>query len=263
MVGRVDIQAPEFATSLIRDAAQATGADFDFLLATAARESNFDTGAEARTSSAAGMFQFIEQTWLGMMERHGQSHGYGALAQSIERDANGRYNVEDPRLREEILNLRFDAEASARMAGELASENAAVIEARTGRPATGGELYAAHFLGANGAASLIEAAADNPGQRADHLFPAAAAANRAIFYESGRPRSAADVLANLTGQNTPGIQGLRLVDEPGPGIGARSVSAPMPVNPGSFQPGGGELSPVLVEILASLEAPGSDRDRKA
>ena len=49
----------------IRRASNATGVDADFLLKTARRESALNPSAKARTSSAAGLVQFIEQTWLG------------------------------------------------------------------------------------------------------------------------------------------------------------------------------------------------------
>jgi len=265
MVSPVEIQSPEFATSLIRQAARETGANFEFLLSTAARESNFDPAAEARTSSAAGMYQFIEQTWLGMMDRHGADHGFEQLAGAIRRDSSGRYIVDDPAAREEILSLRFDAAASARMAGELAAENAVVIEAATGRPASSGELYAAHFLGANGAAELITGAETNPDQRADRLFPAAARANRSIFYDGGRPRTAAEVLERLTGEAV----AVQAAATPAHDASLSSVQPAAtggfsgPLHTVSFSPGGGELSPMLVEILASLEAPAAARDRRS
>jgi len=263
----------------IRQAAQETGTDFNFLVDTAARESNFDVRAEARTSSAAGMFQFIEQTWLGVLARRGADHGYGEAARAITQDANGRFSVSDPTQRQEILDLRFDAVASARMAGELAAENGAVIESRIGRPATGGELYAAHFLGAGGAAELITAARDNPDQRADALFPAAARANRPIFYDGGRARSSSEVLAVLARQdNDHGRVDVRqmanavAVQEVGnmlastvdtnastPSSAVQSVASIR----SNFQVGNGELSPALVEILASLDAPRSGRGRNA
>lgn len=258
--------SPEFATSLIRQAARETGADFNFLVDTAARESNFDTRAQARTSSAAGMFQFIEQTWLGMVSRHGEQHGMGELAGAISQDENGRFKVDDPAKRQEILDLRFDAEASARMAGELAAENAGIIEDRIGRRPTSGELYAAHFLGANGAAGLIHAAETTPSRKADEIFPAAAAANRSIFYEGGRARSVRDVLASLTGRHDGNA--VPSVREAGQMM-AQRVVAPTPVAytgpivPGSHKVGNGELSPALVEILASLDAPKTGRVRES
>lgn len=278
MVSPVETHNQDFTTRAIRQAAQETGADFDFLLQTAARESNFDVMAEARTSSAAGMFQFIEQTWLGVMHRRGAEHGYQDAAAAITQDANGRYSVADPEQRERILDMRFDAVTASRMAGELAAENAGVIEARVGRSASSGELYAAHFLGAGGAASLIAAAESAPDERADRMFPAAARANRPIFYEGGRPRSTSEVLARLTGDHPVASPSRRAVPQPAAeavtGAMTRIATTTWTASPAPArntmsslgarnQIGNGELSPALVEILASLDAPRSGRSRKA
>ena len=59
----------------IRRGAAATGSDFDYLLKTAQRESALDPQARAPTSSATGLFQFIEQTWLGMVKSEGPRFG--------------------------------------------------------------------------------------------------------------------------------------------------------------------------------------------
>ncbi len=48
----------------IRDAARTTGASFEYLLTTAQIESNLNPAAQAATSSASGLYQFIDQTWL-------------------------------------------------------------------------------------------------------------------------------------------------------------------------------------------------------
>ena len=61
----------------IRRASASTGVDFDFLMKTAQRESAMNPAARARTSSAAGLFQFIEQTWLATLKQHGGKHGCG------------------------------------------------------------------------------------------------------------------------------------------------------------------------------------------
>ncbi|WP_417471205.1 hypothetical protein [Maricaulis sp.] len=265
MVSPIEINQQDSTTRLIRQAAQETGTDFNFLLRTAARESNFDATAQATTSSAAGMYQFIEQTWLGVMQRHGAEHGHGDAAQSIVQGENGRLTVADPAERERILDLRFEPETAARMAGELAAENAQVIQSRLGRPASGGELYAAHFLGANGAAGLIAAAEQSPDIRADDLFPQAAQANRPIFYDGNRARSASEVLASLTGERPvvslpAGVSDPLTASRPASGLPSGRYSGAL--NPGSHRVGDGELSPALVEILASLDAPASARTRE-
>lgn len=181
----------------IRQASERVGVDFDFLMRTAQRESALNPAARARTSSASGLFQFIESTWLATLHRHGASHGYGRYASLIERASDGGYRVADGR-RREVLDLRFDPQAASLMAAELASDSAAYLRGRIGRDPTGGELYAAHFLGPAGAARLIQAHESSPGVSAAAIFPQPAAANRSIFYRDGRPATVAEVYANLT-----------------------------------------------------------------
>lgn len=183
------------AQAAIQRAARATGADFSLLLETARRESALNPNARANASSATGLFQFIESTWLDMVRRHGYAHGLGAYAQQIEL-RGGRAFVADPQARAEILALRTDPEAAARMAGELAQENAAVLQSRLGRPPRAGELYAAHVLGPAGAARLIEAAAQGAPSAAA-IFPREAAANRGLFYARGEAVSAQALLDRL------------------------------------------------------------------
>lgn len=192
----------------LRNAAQATGVDFDFLVRTARRESSFNPSARAPTSSAAGLFQFVEQTWLATVKQHGAKHGLQRFADMITRGPDGRYRVSDPGARRAVLNLRYDAQASSMMAGELASGNAAYLRGRTGREPTAGDLYAAHFLGPAGTARLIEAVRSNPNASAASLFPDAAGANRSIFYRGGRAATVTEVYANLmrTGGSGPAVE---------------------------------------------------------
>jgi hypothetical protein len=182
----------------IQRAANATGTGFDYLVATARIESNFNPTAAASTSSARGLYQFIDQTWLGTLKEAGSQLGYGKYADAITRNSSGRYEVSDPAAKAEILALRNDPTANAAMAGVLTNSNRLKLTGRLGRAPTDGELYMAHFLGVGGAGRLIEAKQNNPGQRADAAFPAAAAANRAIFYErGGGARSVSEVHALL------------------------------------------------------------------
>lgn len=181
--------AQDVVRNAIRRAAEATGVDFSLLVETARRESALNPAARAGTSSATGLFQFIESTWLDMVRRHGAEHGLGAQAAALSSGA-------DAATRNAILALRNDPEISARMAGELARENAQALQARLGRAPSAGELYAAHVMGPSGAMRLIEAAAQGE-QNAAALFPREAAANRGLFYVSGEPRSAQALLDRL------------------------------------------------------------------
>jgi hypothetical protein len=183
----------------IRRAASATGIDFGFLLHTAKRESGFNALAHAPTSSAAGLFQFVEQNWLSTLKRHGSAYGYARYADLISEDSDGRFYVpQGEAARRTVMDLRYDPHAAAVMAGELASDHAAYLRGRTGREPTGGELYAAHFLGPQGSARLIEAYQHNPNQTAAGLFPDAAGANHNVFYRSGRALTVAEVYSDLS-----------------------------------------------------------------
>lgn len=182
----------------IQRASHATGVDFGFLMSTAGRESGMNPHAKAASSSAAGLFQFIEQTWLHSLKAHGAKYGYARYAELITQGADGKYRVNGADARRAVMDLRHDPQAAAFMAGELASEHAAYLKGRVGRAPTAGELYAAHFLGPQGSARLIEAAQSRPDTPAAHLFPEAARANRPIFYRQGRAATVGEVYANLT-----------------------------------------------------------------
>jgi hypothetical protein len=188
-------------TGAIRDAARATGASFEYLLATARAESGLNPSAKAKTSSAGGLFQFIDRTWLSTLKQSGPSLGYGRFANAITQNANGRFEVADPAMREQISALRQDPAANAAMAGAFTRQNAGRLAQTLGRQPTDGELYMAHFMGANGASRLISLAGSNPKASAAGSFPKAAAANPSIFYDrTGNARTADQVYAVLTGR---------------------------------------------------------------
>jgi hypothetical protein len=189
-------QAPQVA-SAIRQAAASTGTSFDYLLTTAQLESGLNPAAQAATSSAGGLFQFIDQTWLGIVKAVGPAVGLGSYADAINKGADGRYQVTDPAAREAILSLRNDPVASATMAGAFTRSNAAQVAQAIGRQPTEGELYMAHFLGAEGAGKLISAVSNQPQAAAASIFPSAAAANRSIFFDGKRPRTVAEVYGRL------------------------------------------------------------------
>ena len=183
-------------------ASRATGTPFDYLLQTAGTESSFDAEAKAPTSSATGLFQFIESTWLETMKESGPSLGYGNYAEQIERTPSGGYRVADRQMRAEILDLRNDPKASALMAGAYTEKNQTHLSSSLGREPSSGELYIAHFLGANGAQKLISLAEARPEKNAASVFPAQARANRAIFYNAaGRPRSVSEVYDTLVSRH--------------------------------------------------------------
>jgi hypothetical protein len=184
-------KAPGGVVSAIRNASHNTGVDFAYLVQQAKAESSFNPSAKAKTSSAEGLYQFIESTWLAMVRDHGDKHGLGGYADMI--DARGK--VSDPAQREEILALRQDPRKASLLAAELALDNKRSLERSLGREAGATELYFAHFMGAGGAASFLKAKDDNPLLAGADLFPREARANQGVFYDrdSGQPRTLAEI----------------------------------------------------------------------
>ncbi|MGF6425107.1 transglycosylase SLT domain-containing protein [Bradyrhizobium elkanii] len=185
--------------SSIKQAAATTGTSFEYLLTTAKMESNFNPRAGATTSSAHGLYQFIDQTWLGTVKEAGSQLGYGQYADAISRNSDGSYSVSDPSARAAVMKLRDDPDAASSMAAVLTQSNSFKLTGKLGRRPTDAELYMAHFMGVGGAGKLISSAEDSPSANAAAMFPKAAAANQSIFYDrSGNARSVSQVYSVLT-----------------------------------------------------------------
>ncbi len=183
---------PQMVAAL-EGAAIATGADFAYLLKTAALESSFDPMLVAKTSSATGLYQFIDRTWLLMMRAYGGQVGLDTLAAAVTFGEKGECDVADALVRDEILALRNDVELAAYMAAVLARQNASDMARALGRTPRPAELYIGHVMGATGGAQLIKLADSKPKQRADKEFRRAARANRTLFFNGKKPRSLDEV----------------------------------------------------------------------
>jgi hypothetical protein len=195
-------QAGPRVLGAIKRASAATGADFAYLLQKASSESNFNSSAKSHSSSATGLYQFIDKTWLGLVKKYGAKCGMGQYANCI--DGNG--HVADPAVKRQILALRKNPDAAAMMAAEFATENKSYMQAQLGPHAKIGatELNLAHFLGPGGATAFMRAYQDNPLAQASDMFPKAANVNRGVFYDSktGAPRTLAGVYDLFGGRTT-------------------------------------------------------------
>ncbi len=174
-------------------AAEKTDMDPALLMAIADKESNFSVSAHAKTSSASGLFQFIDKTWLQALKKYGERHGHGDAARAIAAIDDDELSV-SPERRTKILNLRNDPYLSAALAAEVLKQESAEIGEKIGRALTAGEIYLVHFLGPEDATRMIKAHEDAPNASAAALFPKPARANRPIFYEGGgRGRTVGEV----------------------------------------------------------------------
>jgi hypothetical protein len=181
-------------TSAIQQASARTGVDFSYLMQQAQVESSFRTHAKASTSSATGLYQFIDSTWIGMVRDHGEKYGLSRYANQI--DDRGR--VSSPSMRQEILALRKDPQIASLMAGEYAAQNKNHLEKTVGGDIGSTELYMAHFMGPGGAAEFLSALQKNPSAKAAHLFPDQARSNKNIFYhDNGRSKTLSEIYAHF------------------------------------------------------------------
>jgi Transglycosylase SLT domain len=233
----------------IRQAARTANVDFGLLMAEAQQESGFDSAAKASGSSATGLFQFIDNTWFSLVQRVGARYGVGDLARHIAIDSAGRASVADPALRQRILDLRKDPSLSAALAAEYARQNKDALEQALGHSAGNADMYMAHFLGAGGAIAFLKALDENGAKPAAELLPAAAAANRSVFYDerNGRAKTVAEIYQSFASRIDAEAARLgQAKSDPLPGL---SPSSAVPVVLRGLGISGQSLSPTMIAIL--------------
>lgn len=267
-LGGIARSAPRNVLHAIKDASARTGVDFAYLVKQAAAESSFKPGIKAKTSSATGLYQFIESTWLSMVKKYGPAHGIETAGKS----------------REDILAMRKDPEKASLMAAEFASENEKFLRSHYNGDIGATELYFAHFLGAGQAAAFLNARVENPQTEAAILFPKAARANRNVFYEpaTGQARSLQEVYTffDRKFQTESPEAGPPVKKEEAPSVYAKSapppkaqnmqvLNKPAPSSFGSFRglaAYGLYENPAQIMLMAQLSAPGQEKtdssDRK-
>jgi hypothetical protein len=271
---RPDAKAPAEIRNAIRQASARTGVSYDYLAAQAKQESGFRTDARASSSSAAVLYQFVESTWLAMIREHGAKYRVGDLARAITIGPDQRPRVADDGMRAQILALRDDPDLSAAMAAEYARANHERLTQALGREIGATDLYLAHFLGPAGATRLLETLDTDPQRSAADLLPEAAAANRAVFFDTdGRARSVGEIYDRFAAKFDP-----HHVDTPGsrraPGIEPLRVETGAPVTgethaldavmrrAAAAMPAENVLSPTVVAALAALDLPETGGQRE-
>ncbi len=192
--------APKSVVNALQKASQRTGVDFAYLLEQASTESNFNPKAKARYSSATGLFQFIDSTWLSMVKKHGDKYGLGELADKITINKQGKAGATDWKTRQKILELRNDPQISSYMAAEFALQNKQQLEKTLGRKANATDMYMAHLLGAGGATKFLKTLAASPAKDGDDILPRAAKSNKNLFYDrtnNSKARSVKEIYARF------------------------------------------------------------------
>jgi hypothetical protein len=239
--------------SAIKRASQTTGVSFDYLMDKAKTESAFDPDIKAKTSSATGLYQFIDSTWLATLKEHGAKYGLDDLVSKID---------SDPSAKKQALDLRKDPEIAAVMTAEATKDNKYYLETSVGGDIGKNELYLAHFLGLGGATKFLQAKNANPDQPAADLFPSAASANKNVFYDaSGKKKSLNEVYAFFA----------KKMDSAGEGHSAVASSAQTPAASSSVAflkqihgvHGTASLSPLNPALMARLSGVSHDTDASA
>jgi hypothetical protein len=103
-------------------------------------ESNGDPNAKNKRSSATGLGQFLDETWLDLIQTQ-------------------RPDLARGRSKDEILALRRDAKLAREITMRFTEQNAKMLTKR-GLPVTPGTLYLAHFAGGAGAVAILSALDD-------------------------------------------------------------------------------------------------------
>lgn len=184
----------------IRHAAGVVGVDFGFMMELAQSESGFKTDVKADTSSAVGLFQFTNDTWMTMLYHHGRKYGLGDITRNIEVRKNRAgvvvsADIKDPMIEKYALDLRKDPRINALMGAEFVKENQQLLAAALPRQQiTRADQYMAHFLGTGDAVQFLSKMKKTPEAAAKDAFPQAARSNEGVFYKGdGSARSFREV----------------------------------------------------------------------
>ena len=172
------------------------GLDPAYLMRLAKRESGLSLFARARTSSAAGPYQFTRNTWLCSIREFGpelQIPGADLIIQGFD----GACFAPSPGTERWLLSLRFDAMTSTEIAVAFTLKNYHSLRRMLGRPPRMAELYALHFFGEGTGGAFIEATRSRPHLAGYWLAPKAAWANRRIFFDGVRPKSISEIWRDL------------------------------------------------------------------
>ena len=156
--------------------------------------------AKAGSSSAAGLFQFVEQTWLSTLKQHGSKHGYARYADLISKGSDGRYRVPAATRRARaVMDLRLDPHASSLMAGELTSDHAAYLRGPHGTRPDGRRALRRPLPGAAGLGEADRGGAEPARRRRPpRCFPTPPAPTSRSSTATAGPSTVAEVYANLT-----------------------------------------------------------------
>jgi len=190
-----DPKIPTGVMDAIKSAAQESGIDPHLLAAVAWRESRFDPDARSKRSSARGLLQFTEGTWLQAIRDYGARHGVGAYAAAVQTQKSGALAVPDASLRSDILQRRSDPVLSAELAAEAMRLQRAAMQDRLGRSVRSADLYLLHVLGPSGSARFLSAVAQHSNASSLKVANPKVLNNAGLLARDHRPMTVANTYA--------------------------------------------------------------------
>ena len=197
---RISPASAAWSVSALDGAIRSTGIDATLLTALAWQESRFDPRARNRRSTARGLMQFTEATWLEAVRDHGPQHGLQYEAAVLSTDpASGSITTRQPRTRSRILELRDNPRYAAALAAARINRARIALAQSLGRPVGPADLYLVHLLGPSGAQRLAGALCPRRAEQVHQIEigrPAGRPSDCATRWGGGRhpwPRRAAAV----------------------------------------------------------------------
>lgn len=148
----------------IESVSRAHGFDTQYLLVVAAHESGLQPNAQNPEGSAAGLYQYISQTWLGKISQYASA-----------------YNLP-------LNSSPFDIKASTIVAGASVDTDTAMMS-KIKSPVTYLDTYLIHFLGSGAGPQFLRAMLQKPTITSSSMFPEQAQWNPEFFYDGGRALS--------------------------------------------------------------------------
>ena len=185
-------EMPPVVAGAILSAAAASDIDPHLLAALAWRESRFDPNARNHFSSATGLLQFTNSTWLRAMQLFGARHHAAAYAEQIKKDASGTLAVADKRLQTAIMRLRSDPVLSTAIAADVICEQRNAMAIRLGREVGLADLYLLHVLGVGGSSRFLAALANHPTASSQSVASRKVLRQAGLLARDGHPMTVAN-----------------------------------------------------------------------
>ncbi len=174
----------------LHNASQKTNISFELLVMKAMIESDLGRVTQSKTSSARGVFQYIEPTWIVLMKRYGNRIGYSEYADSIKYSAEHKKHMVQSQTisRQDVLDLRENPRIAALIKGyQIQDEVKILAQFKNGARVNATDHYIAHMLGLTMARKFYEfQQTESPiilANLKNRYFSEAVSLNRSFFYD--------------------------------------------------------------------------------